>query len=105
MKQKLNSLEDFVQLIKERPAMYLGGRTITHLKAFIDGWFFGIMEEIDDHELLNSFQDWLQKKYKIDSNQSWAQIILFYSMDEYSALDHFFKLFSDFLKDNHAKAH
>jgi len=43
------------------------------------------------------FQSWIEKKYKINSGQSWAKIILFYSMDEHEALERFFGLFEEYL--------
>ena len=98
MIEQVNSLEKFLTIIEERTPMYLGGRTIVHLKAFLDGWFFGKEDEIKDSHLLSEFQEWLQKKYQINSTQSWAQIILFYSMDEFAALDRFFLLFKEFLR-------
>lgn len=94
----INSLVEFIKLIQKRTPMYLGGRTIIHLKAFLDGWFFGKGDEIKDGYLLGDFQDWIQKKYKVKSTQSWARIILFYSTDEFSALSNFFELFNEFLK-------
>lgn len=44
---------------------------------------------------LDGFQDWIQKKFNIDSSQSWANIILFFSQDERDALD-IFQLFEEF---------
>lgn len=77
--------------------MYLGGRTITHLKAFLDGWLYGKEEEITDVQLLDEFQAWIQDKYNVKGSQSWAKVILFHSADEYAALDNFFELFNKFL--------
>jgi len=100
MNDNINSLETFISSIKKRTPMYLGGRTITHLKAFIDGWFFGSEEYIEDANLLEEFQLWLQEKYQVKGTQSWAGIILFYSNDEFDALQNFFALFDEFLESN-----
>ena len=97
-----NSLTGFLEMIQERTSMYIGGRTIVHLKAFLDGWFFGREDDISDSYLLGDFQEWVQDRYKIKSTQSWAQIILFYSTDEYDALSNFFKLWSRFLENQEA---
>ncbi len=43
------------------------------------------------------FLNWIRKRFKVETNQSWASIILFYSADENKALDTFFELFDEFL--------
>lgn len=95
---KNNSLKDFIEVIRDRTSMYIGGRTIIHLKAFLDGWYFGNEESIKDAYLLGEFQDWIQIKYSVTSTQSWAKIILFHSMDEYAALNNFFDLWTNFME-------
>ncbi|MEH2421283.1 MAG: hypothetical protein V7K48_10255 [Nostoc sp.] len=37
-----------------------------------------------------------QQKFNLTSKQIWDQIILFFSQDEHTALDQFFKLFDEF---------
>ena len=95
--QKTTNLVEFISTIQSRTPMYIGGRTIIHLKAFIDGWFYGKEEEIDDSYLLDDFQEWIQKKYNIRSSHSWDRIIAFYSTDECKALENFFQLFDEFI--------
>ena len=96
--KKLYSIREFIIMIQERTAMYIGGRTITHLKAFLDGWLYGMEDNIVDAYLLDEFQNWLENKYNITSSQSWDKIILFYSSDSYNALINFFNLFEEYLE-------
>ncbi len=93
----MNSVKELIQTVRTRTAMYIGGNSITSLKAFIDGWYFRDMESVHDVVLMSDFQDWIQAKYKIESTQSWARILLFYSADERDALELFFKEFDSFL--------
>lgn len=93
-----SSIRGFIEEIQQRPSMYIGGRTIHHLKSFIDGWLFGASDKIEDVDIIEDFYHWLVIKYEIKGTQSWSQIILFYSMDEYSALVNFFQLFSEFVE-------
>jgi len=44
----------------------------------------------------DNFQEWIQRRFDIQSCQSWAKIILFYSHDERGALEKFFELFEEF---------
>jgi len=96
------SLKDFIQDIEHRTAMYIGGNTITHLNAFLDGWFFAMEEDIEDAHLLGEFQFWIEERFNIKGVQSWAKIILFYSNDEFDALQNFFDLFKDFLESKNS---
>jgi hypothetical protein len=93
-------IEELIKNIKKRPAMYLGGNSILRLKSFVDGYYFAICSyevEIYEGELWRDFQDWVAKRYDIYSSQNWSDIILFFSIDEYEALNEFFKLFDEFL--------
>lgn len=42
------------------------------------------------------FLSWLRARYKIETTQSWASLILFHSVDERDALDRLFDLWEKF---------
>jgi len=42
------------------------------------------------------FTPWLQNKFEIKANRSWAMIILFHSYDERDAITEFFNLLEEF---------
>jgi hypothetical protein len=91
--------------IKKRPSLYLGGNSINHLKAFLDGYYFckhsfELSNSLQD-QLWFTFQQWIEKKYSIKTSQSWAQIILFFSTDECEALKKFFELWEEFMNNQH----
>lgn len=92
----MSSVKELLEMLRERTPMYIGGRSIFQLQAFIDGWLFD--REVLDEDLLDQFYQWLVKRFNITSSQSWAKIILFYSTDEVSALENFFKYFDDFIE-------
>jgi hypothetical protein len=96
----MNSIVELIQLIRKRPAMYLGRRSISCLQAFIEGWFLRNPKDVADGEIMNEFQDWIEKKYKTSTTHSWRSIILFYSQDENEALENFFKDFEEFMNRN-----
>jgi len=90
------NLEDLINLIKQRPALYIGQNSISVLRGFLDGWFFG-KEELSDNSILQQFEKWVQKHYKMDDRRTWDRIILCFSQDEANALNNFFLLFEKFL--------
>jgi len=88
-----NSAVELIDAIKLRPAMYLTKCYISCLKAYLDGWYLKAGDIEDD--FMQEFQDWIAAKYDIRSFHSWANIILFHSQDECSALKDFFDLFEE----------
>jgi len=94
----MSDLSGLLHKIKERPQMYISGLSINYLRAFLDGYFLAASNEERDviGGELGAFRDWLAAKHKITSNQSWSQVVLFYSTDEMAALDDFFELYEEF---------
>lgn len=87
--------------IKKRPGMYLGTSSIARLDMLLRGYSLarreaGIAPTQQEKEF-EGFQSWIQEKYDIKSGQSWAKIILFYSVDEYEALEKFFEVYEEYL--------
>lgn len=81
--------------------MYIGRNSIFALDAFLLGWKFAnsqIQPENFNNEE-HDFQDWISKKFKIQTSQSWAAIIFFFSQDEANALKLFFELFDEWLAE------
>jgi hypothetical protein len=93
----MDSIKELILTIKKRPAMYITRNSISCLKAYLDGWYFRSPESVSDGELMGDFQDWIVHEYKIKSEHSWDAILLFYSNDEYGALQLFFRKFDLFL--------
>ncbi|GCL40096.1 MULTISPECIES: hypothetical protein [Sphaerospermopsis] len=97
-------LYDLIRNIQKRPAMYLGRSTISNLRTFIAGYSFArrqmqIPQTTQEQEFSN-FQTWIKQKYNVAYNQTWDQIILFFSKDENSAFEEFFNLFDEFINND-----
>ncbi|MFB2974495.1 hypothetical protein ACE1CD_36675 [Aerosakkonema sp. BLCC-F183] len=95
-------LYDLLGKIKQRPSLYLGKRSLSHLHVFLDGYTFArrqigipITAQEKDFE---KFQEWIEHRFKQANTQSWSRIILFYSEDEADAMKRFFELFEEFLQ-------
>ncbi len=91
--------------IKKRPGMYLGRSSITRLDMLLRGYGLARKEvgvpPTEPERKFEGFQSWIQEKYGIKTGQSWSKIILFYSVDEYEALQKFFELFEEYLNMRH----
>ena len=100
----MHDLYTLVKKIKKAPSMYLGQHSIICLQAFLSGYSVAKHElggqPTEQEQDFREFPEWIQKKFNIQTSQSWASIILFYSEDERKALDKFFQLFEEFLSRN-----
>ncbi|MBE9227377.1 hypothetical protein IQ264_18270 [Phormidium sp. LEGE 05292] len=100
----MHDLYNLIEKIKKAPSMYLGRRSIICLQAFLSGYSvakYGLGEEPTQQERdFMEFPEWIRKKFNVQTSQSWANIILFYSEDESKALDEFFRLLDEFINRN-----
>lgn len=97
----MDSLYDLLQNIKKRPAIYIGKNSIFNLQAFLDGYYFARREVgiplTEQEREFQTFLQWIRERFKVETGQLWASIILFHCADERSAVDRFFSLFEEFL--------
>jgi hypothetical protein len=98
----MHDLYTLLRKIQKAPSMYLGQSSISCLQAFISGYNvakyeLGAGESSQDQDF-QDFPDWIRQKFNIQTSQSWASVLLFYSEDEQKALDLFFTVFEEFLQ-------
>lgn len=79
--------------LKENPYNYLPQISIYTLYAYL--WGVDMASQgLVDYTDLSDFEDWLQEYYENDS--SWYKILMFYSQDEFGALQQFQTLYEEF---------
>ena len=105
----MDALYELLQKIKENPRLYLGKKSLERLHSFLNGYAVCLYDrcgELHPSELCPSlwfftgFQEYVQKKYRITSSQSWDKIIDFHSSSDEEAFYKFFDLLDKFLKAN-----
>lgn len=93
-------LYDLLTRIKKRPGMYLGKVSLTRLKILLMGYSMSRgelgLQLTQEEKQFAQFQQWIQRKYQINSSQGWETIILSQVEDEKLAFDLFFELFEEF---------
>ena len=102
----MQDLYRLIEKIKKAPSMYLGRHSIICLQAFLSGYSvakyeLGEQPTKQDSDFMQ-FPEWIRKRFNVQTSQSWANIILFYSEDESKALDNFFELSDEFINRNPA---
>lgn len=99
----MSGLFEILQKVEARPGMYIGRPSLSDLFMFLVGYKtarreLGIEPTEQEVEFYQEFQSWIQTKFKVQTVNSWAKIILLYSVDEKEAFSYFFKLLDEFLK-------
>jgi hypothetical protein len=96
--------QELLGSVKKRPGMYLGRNSITRIEMVLRGCSFARREAgvppTEPEKEFAGFESWIQEKYEIKTGQSWAKIILFFSVDEVEELQKFFELFEEYLNRN-----
>ena len=92
-KNLYNSLDK----MRERPAMYLGEKSITRMEAFIMGFYEGSNDEITENPPFDGFNDFVGKFYGKYTTAGWKNLILSdHYGNEKEALDRFFVLLDEY---------
>jgi hypothetical protein len=97
----MSGLYEVLAKIKARPGMYIGKPYISILRHFLVGYLFARDEmqiELSEEEtdFYEHFHDWVQRRFKVQTSNSWANIILLFTRDEKDAFEEFFKLLDEF---------
>lgn len=105
--EELIDIRELMEKIRKRPAMYLGKKSITSMRIFLDGihmgkYIYGMNKAFPRKELLPLPMDFLHdyaavKYHYRESTKGWNGILLEQAgNDEEKALELFFSLYQDF---------
>jgi hypothetical protein len=94
---------EYIEKIRARPGMYVGGNSTNKLRSFMLGYMsaradFGLPElDDDDIEMFGHFQYWIEMKFDTRSAQHWSGLIA----DNYSgiaenSIEAFYVLFDEY---------
>ncbi len=102
--------QGFYQLlwqIQQKPGLYIGEPSINELYMFLQGYNFARRElkivPSGEESEFREFQFWLQKKFNLQTSQSWSQLILLTSLNEQEGFYRFFELLEEF-RHKHARS-
>ena len=87
---------DVIFSIKKIPGIYLGTKSVTRLKSFLDGFRLGYSYP-SMKPYFRDFQERMEAKYRVRECISWDMILLRHTKDEAQAFDLFFE---EYLKEN-----
>lgn len=95
----MENLYNILMLVKERPKMYLRRTSLKYLHVFINGCIacMNSFENNKKYEFYPGFQEFIQKKYHVNFEKHWSDIIEFYCFDEEKSFYKFFDLLDEFI--------
>lgn len=89
-----------LDVIRERPGMYLGRKSVELLQVLLLGIKLGRAQvglpPLPDHDEWHRFDDFVCDKYRWHDVGGWAAKIAYYYRDDARALEEFFKLVDEF---------
>src|SRR5262249_50612749 len=99
LKPKIKS-EQLLELIRERPEVYLGERSLSALWHYLHGFFMALSIHLDDpkaqYVLPPDFHEWVAYRlHFFESTSGYKKMILKRVPDESEALNVFFKLLDE----------
>jgi len=93
-------VNDLLEAIRKRPALYLGRKSVLSLQAFLDGYYFARRELnlvlTPQEQTLQDFMGWLRQRFQVETGEPWATILLANAPSEQDALTLFFTLLDEF---------
>jgi hypothetical protein len=97
----MSQLYDILAEIKNQPTKYLRQTSLPHLFMFLNGYKIAkrdlrISITLQEQEFYGDFQPWIQKKLKVKTVNSWANIIQLFCINDREAFNYFFELLAEF---------
>jgi hypothetical protein len=97
----MSQLDEILAQIKNQPTQYLGQTSLPNLFIFLNGYKIarrnlGITITAEEQEFYRDFQPWIQKKLKVKTVNSWANIIQLFCINDREAFNYFFELLAEF---------
>jgi len=84
---------ELLEMIQQRPGMFLGKKSLGRLAAFMTGYYFANkVDFFDEH-----FTNWIADKFKLPANRGWINIMEFEFHEEENAFDNFLPVFKEYL--------
>lgn len=97
----MSGLYDILIKIKNNPGQCLGETSLPYLFVFLNGrkiarQDLGIEISPEERDFYREFQPWIQKKLKVKTTNSWANIIQLFCINDREAFKYFFELLTEF---------
>lgn len=107
-RELMNNTDDIISLllaIKNRPGVFIGFRSITKMKSFIDGYLFYLkINKIEIHnDIYNDFNVWLERKYNVKRVIDWNFYLIEETNHERKAFELFFKELDIYLQEKNIR--
>jgi hypothetical protein len=100
--ERINTISDLIEVVRDKPHMYLPRESLTEMSALIDGWRLAVHEYRvslpQEVPPWGQFAYWISRRFEKDASMGWWLTILQASADGPDALREFFKLLDEFRK-------
>ncbi|MCT2407680.1 hypothetical protein NZD88_09040 [Chryseobacterium antibioticum] len=98
------NFDELMSHIERRPEVYVGERNIFLLSAFLSGYLLNDSNRLGnraEYDFRYDFYNWLQNKFNLENNATWADFIDIISKNEnLNSVDVFFREYHLFKKEH-----
>lgn len=102
----VHSIRDLLEEIRQRPALWLGTKSLTGLKCLLNGYEMACYKhairktaQLPDDVPWQGFNEWLKLRYgKVNWSVDWHWLLVEMSKSEEEAFDRFFELLTEYEK-------
>ena len=97
----MSALLAILDEMRGRPvAIYIGSTSLTKLADFLRGCEHAVQSRIEPNDtFLGEFGDWVHQRFNTKLNEAWEKVILKHSADDADAVDRFWHLIDEFLRE------
>lgn len=95
----MSELYEVLKNVRECPKLYLGRKSLELLNAFISGYIV-CQNKLSKNsaDYLSGFQEFIEKKYGLETTHSWSSLIRFFASSDEEAFDEFYILLDKYLQ-------
>jgi hypothetical protein len=97
------SVFDLFARVRNKPALFVGEKSLIRIRAFVDGYIVGAAEckrLPQGLDTFHDFHDWIAKKFNFTAPTSgWCNMILDRTESDAQAFDRFYELLDEFCRE------
>lgn len=89
------TIEQLIEIIGDRPELYLSEATLSRFEAFLLGWRYALRDSNADN-VIRGFDEWISTRNGTNTTHGWARIIRLNASNDVTALQDAISLFKEY---------
>ena len=92
------SLVELFEEVLAQPGLFVGHRSVTRIKSFMDGYRYALWKrgEYDESDAYYGFQSFVEERFNLRTSHGWDSIVSFMALEELGAFELTKKLWDEY---------